>query len=457
MRNRYTSLWIWLGVMTLAFDFKSPDAATSHSAQSVVVLPAICGVIALIMIGPRFTFATPLRAFVSAALWFNVIGSIVPQAMQGNAVGDYLRVLLPFVLFALGFSAACRPWEPRRIAQIERVMWYANVACLLFTFVYGLVCGWPIHDVRYRIISPTLLGLQGMLLYQFIVVRRVSMLTIGVFLFTLVVAVVSVTRSLFVATALLAMFAMWMGTSTLGQLLKAGMHACVAVLCMGVVAVGTAWLEPDIAFHWMQRIYAAKDSEAGRDPTTITRLAELRDQYDRVTSSATTLLLGEGYGHEYRYSPAYLPDLAGQISKKDYYAIHEWTAGHNFWVYQLFAGGILFGIAMPVAILLVLARTAFAYRRWRRIAPREPMLHPFGRMIMMLAAVPATSIGGNPFGQRFSGILYGVVLGLAVALYLILRRRYDVAARRRQAVPVPVFHQPTQAAPLGALATSEPR
>ena len=30
-----------------------------------------------------------------------------------------------------------------------------------------------------------------------------------------------------------------------------------------------------------------------------------------------------GYGHDYRYSPAYLPDLAGQFSEKDFYAIKE--------------------------------------------------------------------------------------------------------------------------------------
>lgn len=455
MRNRLAVLWIWMCLLTLAFDFKSPDAATSHSAQSIIVLPALCGVIALAMIGPRFPYPTPLRTIVSATLWLSVAGSIVPQVMQGNDIGNYLRVLLPFALFALGFSAGCRAWQPWRIAQIETVMWYANVICLAFTFVYGLMVGWPIHDVRYRIISPTLLGLQGMLLFQFIVMRRFSIMTVLAFIGTLVVAIVSVTRSLFVATALLAMLAMWLGSASLGQLLGACMRAFVAVLCIGVVVGATALFAPDIAFHWTQRLEAAKDTEAGRDPTTITRLAELRDQYDRVTSSATTLLFGEGYGHEYRYSPIYFPDLQGQISRKDYYAIHEWTAGHNFWVYQLFAGGIVFGIGMPIALLVVLMRTAFAYRRWRRIAPHEPMLRPFGRMVMMLAAVPATSIGGNPFGARFSGLVYGIVLGLTITLYLQLRRRLDVAARHRHAAPA--FPAPMQAAPLATLVTSEPR
>jgi hypothetical protein len=457
MQNRNASLWIWMCILPLAFDFKSPNAAAEHSTQSLIVFPAIVGTIALIMIGPRFAYLTPLRKFVSAALVLSVGGSVVAQVMQGNDVGNYLRVLLPFALFAIGFWAACRPWQPLRISQIETTLWYANVICLAYTFVYGLLVGWPVHDVRYRIISPTLLPLQGMLLFQFIIMRRFTLMTVLTFLLTLVVAIVSVTRSLFLATAMLAMLAMWLGSSTLGQLLNSSMRALGALLCIAVVIGGTAMISPEITFHWTQRLFAAEATQSDRDPTTLTRLAEMRDQYDEVTSHASTLLLGEGYGHSYRYSLAYLPYLEEQISVKDYYAIDEWTAGHNFWVYQLFAGGLIFGVMLPAAILIVLTRTAFAYRRWRRVAPREPMLAPFGRAVMMLAAFPAASIGGNPLGARFSGLVYGLALGLSVALYVQLRYRLEVAARHRHVVAEPAFHPSPQTAPLNPFVTPEPQ
>jgi hypothetical protein len=124
-----------------------------------------------------------------------------------------------------------------------------------------------------------------------------------------------------------------------------------------------------------------------------------------------------GYGHDYRYSPAYLPDLAGQMSAKDFYAIKEWAAGHNFWVYQLFAGGILFGIGLPLAVLFALWRGSQAYRAWRRSAPDVLYLPVLGRALLVLAALPATSVGGNPLGNRFSGLVFGVALGLLVASY----------------------------------------
>ena len=456
MRNQHAGLWIWICVLPLAFDFKAPDAQTSHAAQWLVVFPALGAAIALIMIGPRFAHPVALRRFVACALLLSVGGSIVAQMLQGNDVGNYLRVLLPFLLFALGYSAACRPWQPVRVAQFEKAMWYANVLCLVFTLGFGLAVGGPLHDVRYRIVSPTMLGLQAVLLHQFIVARRYSVTTVLVFLATLVIELLSVTRSLLLATMLLALFAAWIASPTPRHLLRAGVRLAGALLSIAVIAGIGAWTAPDVASHWTQRVFAAKETAADRDPTTITRLAEMRDQYDQVTSSASTLLFGEGYGHEYRYSPVYLPDLQGQISEQDFYAIRDWTAGHNFWVYQLFAGGLVFGIGLPLAMIGALLRAAFACRRWRRLAPREPMLAPFGRAVMLLAALPATSIGGNPLGARFSGLVYGVALGLAVGMYAQLHYRFEMR-RKHQRVEPAADRPPMPAAPLNPFATPEPR
>jgi hypothetical protein len=197
---------------------------------------------------------------------------------------------------------------------------------------------------------------------------------------------------------------------------------------------------PSVSAHWVQRIFASKGTEAGVDPTTITRLAEIKNQYDQVTSSTGSLLTGEGYGHVYRYSPTYLADLQGTMSAKDFFSIHEWVAGHNFWVYQLFVGGLLFGLGMPLAILYALYKASLAHREWRRHMPNLLYLPVLGRAILLLAALPATSIGGNPLGPRFSGLVYGVALGLVVATYAriahTLRIRAARHTRRPRSVPV---------------------
>ncbi|HTI19148.1 MAG TPA: hypothetical protein VL598_15970 [Trinickia sp.] len=420
--NPHANLWIWIFICPLAMDYKAVNDASSHLAQVMLAVPTLLAGAILMLIAPRFTDRSSLRASVSLALALAVPASLITQFVQGNVLGQYLRVLLPFLLFYVGYMVACRPWQEARIEQFEKAIFWANVICLAFTFAYGMAIGGPLSDVRYRIVSATFLGLQGVLLHEFVIAKRFTALTLGIFVATVVVELLSVTRSLLVGTALLFLLAVWMSAASMRHLIRALMRAVIVSILLGGVVFGALSFLPDVAQHWTQRIFAEKQTQAGKDPTTITRLAEMKYQYDAVTSSTLSLLIGEGYGREYRYSPTYLPDLEGQMSKKDFYAIRDWPAGHNFWVYQFYAGGLLFGLAMPVAILYALLRCLITYRRWRVAVPDAPYLPVLGRAILLTAALPATSIGGNPLGPRFSGLIFGVSLGLMVSMHVQLRR-----------------------------------
>ncbi|SOE68226.1 O-antigen ligase [Burkholderia sp. OK233] len=435
MRHQYATLWIWLFLLPLALDYKAPDANVGHFVQFVFVIPVIAAGLALALIAPRFHNGSRLRSAVTFSVLLCVLGSIVAQFVQDNDTGNYLRVLLPFLLFLLAYLVACRPWSEYRISQFEKAVFVANVICLVFTFVYGLATAGDLEDARFRIISVTLLGLQGVLLHEFVVAKRFSFFTIAVFALSVIVELLSVTRSLLVGTVLLFLIAMALSAPSIQLVWRTAARSVItgAVLAgvVGIVAVTF----PTVTEHWTQRIFASEETVTGKDPTTITRLAEMRDQYDQVTASPETLLFGEGYGHYYRYSPVYLPDLAGQISEKDFYAINEWPAGHNFWVYQLFAGGLLFGIAMPLATLAALVICFFSYRYWRSVVPDAPMLPVLGRAIMLFAALPATSIGGNPLGPRFSGLIFGLALGLMIATHARLQRALPARVRRAPTPP----------------------
>jgi hypothetical protein len=423
-RNPYAHLWIWLFVFPLAMDYKAATTGESHFAQILLTIPVLAAGAILSLIGPRFRDRSPLRAALNLSLMLAVPASLVTQWVEGNPMGHYLRVLLPFALFQLGFIAACRPWQEARIEQFEKALFWANVVSLAFTCLYGLMVAGPLADVRYRIVSVTFLGLQAVLLHEFVIAKRFSALTLALFMATVVIELLSVTRSLLVGTALLFALAVWMSASGSRYLVHATLRAALAAALLGAMAVGAASCFPDVTEHWVQRIDFAKDStKTGKDPTTITRLAEIRDQYDQTVASPAALLIGKGYGHEYGYSPAYLPDVAGQISTKDYFDQRDWAAGHNFWVYQFFAGGLLLGLAFPLALLYALVRCALTYRRWRIHAPGAPQLPVLGRAILLTAALPAASVGGNPLGPRFSGLVFGVALGLMVAMHAQLSRR----------------------------------
>jgi len=330
-------------------------------------------------------------------------------------------------------------------------MFWAMVMSLVFSFIYGMAISSDIESVRFRIVSVTLLGLQGVLLHEMVVAKRVTKFTMMLFLGTVVIELLSVTRSLIVGTLLLFVLAVWMSGYSARHLLKAVIRSVMLIALLGGVAVSAAVIFPEVAEHWTQRLFASKVTTSGRDPTTITRLAEIKDQYDQTVSSPQSLLTGKGFGHTYHYSPDYLPYLAGQMSAKDFYAIREWAAGHNFWVYQFFAGGLIFGIGLPVAVLYALYRGVAAFRSWRRIRPDAPYLPIMGRSILLLAALLATSIGGNPLGPRFSGLVFGVALGLLVSMYSRLSlsvKRQPVKRARRRHVGVPPSLTPTPPPPL---------
>ncbi|WP_454874817.1 hypothetical protein [Paraburkholderia xenovorans] len=435
MRHQYATPWIWIFLIPLAFDYKATDANTGHFAQFIFVLPAIAAGIALLLIAPRFHERSRLRSAVTWSMMLCVFGSIVAQLVQDNDSGNYLRVLLPFILFMLGYLVACRPWSEFRIAQFEKALFIANVISLVFTMVYGLATGGDLEDVRFRILSVTLLGLQGVLLHEFVVAKRFSFFTVGVFALSILIELLSVTRSVLVGTVLLFLIAVALSAPSIQHIWRAMSRSIIIGAVLAGIAGVAALSFPTVAEHWTQRIFASEETRSGKDPTTITRLAEMRDQYDQVTADPAALWFGEGYGHYYRYSPVYLPDLAGQISEKDFYAINEWAAGHNFWVYQFFAGGLLFGLAMPLVTLAALAICFFSYRYWRSVVPDAPMLPVLGRAIMLFAALPATSIGGNPLGPRFSGLIFGVALGLMIATHARLQRALPARARRLRRPP----------------------
>jgi len=437
MSNRYTTFWIWLALCPLALDFKSVDENGSRVLQILLTLPSIGAAIVLALIAPRFGAGNRFSGLVMAALLLTVPGSLIPHVLQGNDVGNYLRVLLPFMLLLFGYLAACHPWHVKRVEQIELAMFTGMVISLLFAFGYGMAAGGGLETVRFRIVSVVFLALQGVLLHELVVARRITRINVLLFLVTLTIELLSVTRSLLVGTALLFCLTTWLSAPSLRQLMRQLVRTAIITVALvgGTVLIGSA-IFPSVAAHWTQRISAAKATAAGIDPTTATRLAEIKDQLDQLRSNGKSLLFGKGYGHNYRYSPDYLQALADQMTEEEFYAINEWAAGHNFWVYQLFAGGIVFGMALPAIVLYALVRGSLFYRRWRRKAPDAPYLAVLGRSLLVLAALPATSIGGNPLGPRFSGLVYGVALGLLVVTQIRLKRM--VVRRAVVTAPPPV-------------------
>jgi hypothetical protein len=206
MRNRFLIVWVWLFLCPLSVDYKG-DEAGSHLAQILLAAPAIAAGFALILTGPRIAGHSRLRKLVGAGLCLTLAGSAITQLFQQNEIGNYLRVLLPFALFYLGYVVACHAWDAKRIAQFERILFYAMSVSLVFSFVNGMMESANLAEVRFRIVSPTLLALQAMLMHEFVISRRFGKIALLVFAGTVLVELFSVTRSLAIGTVLLFIYA----------------------------------------------------------------------------------------------------------------------------------------------------------------------------------------------------------------------------------------------------------
>ncbi|SPB15859.1 hypothetical protein NOV72_03065 [Caballeronia novacaledonica] len=416
MRNKFAVVWIWLCLLPLAFDFKSVETA-SRAVDIVLTVTSMGAACAILLIAPRFARRSRMRALVTSLFLLTIFGSVATQLLQGNEAGNYARVILPFLLMLLGYFVGCRPWDAQRLEQIERALIGAMIASLVSGIGYDLLMSDGAANMSMHVMPVTFLCLQGLLLHEFVFAQRIAKFAALLFLATIVIEIFCATPSLLAGTALLIAYATWLASPSIRPFFTTGLRAVVILALLGAMAAASASFFPSVAQAWLRHMPFATDAQPARDPVAIARLAEMKDQVDQTTSSTLSTLVGMGYGHDYRYSPSYLPDLAGMIGEKDFYAIRMWAAGHDFWVYQFFAGGLLFGLALPLAVLWALWRGSMAYRAWRQRVPDAPHLPVLGRALFVLAALPATSIGGNPLGDRFSGVVFGVALGLVVASY----------------------------------------
>ncbi|MCX4149419.1 MULTISPECIES: hypothetical protein [Paraburkholderia] len=430
--NTSTSILIWPFIFPLVFDIKT-DENGDHSWQIVLVALAIFSGGCLLAIAPRFRANLQLKKFVSSALYVTLLGSLFTQFAIQNDFANYLRVLLPYVLFFLAYKVGVSAWHPGRRKLIEDTLVNAMYLSLVFTLVAGLLAGGPIDQVRYHVVSPVFLGLQGFLLHEIIVARRVKLMYVAVLVLSIAIELLSVTRSLLIGTVGLFLFAIWMASPNVLRFARSVLRATLIAAIIGAVAGGTAVLaSPNLADMWEQRIFLFQQDKNGIDPTTLTRVAEAQNQYDQVTSSLSSTVIGEGYGHPYRYAQEYISELAPYLGQARLDAMSVWEGGHNLWVYQLFAGGILFGLAFPGALLYGCYRCARSYKRSYRSAVATQFMRNSGRHLIMLVGFILTTIGGNPMGQRFSGLAYGLSMGLMVADHCrgIIASRTDAALNR---------------------------
>jgi hypothetical protein len=437
---RYSQLLLWLYCFSFAFDYKGLEGGSiAHVVFSAVALISA----ALFTIDSTYRFprlnarGAPLAPF---AWWIIFIILTIPAFMHyGLALGDYLRVVLPFCLFGLSLLMiilvhACG----LNLMTILRPLYFASCTSLVWTVIYTIFFqGIQLSEVRHQIVG------QGFIIVvAYIFAKLVIHECISIFDFLMIIVAVgtvgaSLTRTYLVIVASIIVAYVFVSRGlVLGQTrirMIVYVFTFILILIVGLyLALG---LRYGILESWYFRLFEARTFTSGADITTVTRLAEYSYQWHALTSEWFSMVFGRGIGSHYGYDPRYYAELS-QVFSVDYLRnIDEFFAGHSLWVYSVYAGGFAGGLIPPVLLLLGLranyrkARSAVIGRR--RVPQRVLEQGGSEALVYMitffaLVAYLSASFTANPFGGRLAALTLGLLVGVAFT-----SARYGATPRRR--------------------------
>jgi hypothetical protein len=427
--SRNTAL-LALFILPLAFDFKGAEGG---GITQIGLAALTIGMWARLFFanGRMIAPVGKLWRLAFLALLVTLAGSVVSFLISDALLGNYARVFMPWLLLAMGFSVALRKTFTGNIEQINSLMYVGCGLSVIFTVFIGFTqTGLGFEEIRYQILSPVLLSFEAILLHQLLVERQRTVGAVFALIGCLAVQLFSVTRSSLLGFALILLAALWLSSTSISRFTRNTFTYSSGLAVIGVGAmIFAVTLYPELYDRWFARVFNAR--EVGVDITTVTRIAEIEEQLALWSQDITSILFGKGYGAEYSWSSEYFQELSAAFRISDLAYDNYFDAGHNFWVYSLFAGGLFFGTALPTLILYAGYRGVKMSRHYTRTFGEQSEVLALSRSTLVLVSFIAFTIGGNPLSYRYTGLVSGLALGVLVASHSMLYRK----ARRNAGVP----------------------
>lgn len=409
-----------LFILPLALDFKSNEAGGSPWQYLLFALTATAFVL-FVSTKPTPKARGGFWKMCSNIMLLVLGGSVVSLLVNGTPFDKYARVILPIALFWAGYLVSLSmSWRGQHDILV-RLLTIGCAVSVVFSVPAGfLLTGADTSEVRYQILSPVLLSFEAVLLHRVFIVKRGRRMSWLWLVACLALQLLSVTRSSLLAFAFLFVGALWLSSPTVSGFTLRTLRRTVPVLIIGVTAYSvTTLIAQDVADRWQARILAA--GESGADPTTLSRLAEMKEQVDRWSSTPASVLVGQGYGATYTWSKdffdAMLDTKAWRLETID---LERFEFGHSFWVSSLFCGGLLFGTALPFLLLYATYTGTRTARRFLRGRHSSQAYERLSLSVLLFFAALGSTIGSNPFGYRYSALVAGLALGI-----LVVNRRVE--------------------------------
>ncbi|MGD7653152.1 MAG: hypothetical protein ACQCXQ_08055 [Verrucomicrobiales bacterium] len=415
---------LWLFLLSFAFDYRADASREGGAGIDQLVFLGLCtgSSLAILWLGRRYLTIRPGVWFI--AFWGLYLTYLLADSvLQSVPLGRSIRVALPlvFCFFAIvnAHVAGCMGIRPAKIVTPVLVVACINI---LWRIIHGfLFKDVTIETVRIEVQSPATNWIAAWI--------GCAVLLRGKFHWSLLVAfgvlftgiVITVTRSLFfpvMASALACTFCYLLGVRWriydlpgLAKRLSPVVGLVVLVLVGFVIA---AVFQPVIIERWNERLFFnAGTQNLSSDISFLTRAAEADAIWHILNQDPVHFIHGRGIGSSYYWDPAYMPEIWKVIPKEEAAVDDIWFAGHSVWTYGLLSGGIIGVLGYIVLFGGVIINSLHAAGANASDPGPDQWLAflPFVATCCLLSE----TLTANPFQERLTGILFGIMVGLPQA------------------------------------------
>ena len=409
-------------ILPLTFDFKKLDETEGTVIQVILLIMTLGFGGLYVFIEEQsckiISYQSKLRNYV-LIWWFYLFISPLPIFIWHVNVEQYLKVLLPFVLFGVALSVMCS--IERRMVEpsiLFIMLLWAGLLGAVWRAIYAIgITGLRIETIRWQILHPSIPFLLGYGIAGYYLKNNLVWSSLALFM-GMCVAVLSVTRSFIIS-----LFFIFMGIIAL-EIQKSSILFCIRRILQGRVLFKTLFIlllavmltvcfRPDIISDWTGRFVDHRNFN-GTDLTLITRIAEIKGQVSLLTHNYLTILIGNGIGNTYQWDYSTLSQLPFKVDQDI-----SWFSGHSTWVYPFFSSGILLGIIFPI-ILIVGAKKGYhsATQQFKTIRSNYNVT-----AFIVFMSYFGQSFTTNLLHERYGGLILGIVVG---AMFIYDGREFNI-------------------------------
>ena len=403
-------LLLWGFVLPLAFDFKKFEDTEGTFIQIILlIMTLVFGGIYVLLEEQSFKFnpyTSKLRPIV-LIWWLYIAISPLPIFIWDVNIEQYLKVLLPFVLFGVSLSVMCsierRMIEP---SVVFKMLLWAGLLGAIWRVIYAIgLTGLSVDTIRWQILHPSIPFLLGFGIAGYYLKRHLVLSSIAL-LMGLSIAILSVTRS-YIITLFFIFLSVFLieirkfSLLTVIQKILSGRVIFHTFFILSIAVLMMIYFRPDIISVWTIR-FTEHSALNGIDLTMVTRIAEFKGQLKLLTQNYLTLLIGNGIGNNYQLDYTTLTQLPFKVDQD-----MSWFSGHSTWVYTFFSSGLLLGAIFPLVLILGAKNGYNAATQQLRTINSACNITAF----IVFMSYFGQSFTANLLHERYGALILGIVVG----------------------------------------------